>query len=71
MGVNFMANIEYDPERQLFHLHNDTFSYVIQVIRGYLVKRYCGPALDHFPVPPNLKTSVMLLTFKMMPHLTH
>ena len=36
MGVNFMANIEYDPERQLFHLHNDTFSYVIQVIRGYL-----------------------------------
>ncbi|WCZ19803.1 alpha-galactosidase [Lacticaseibacillus paracasei] len=43
-----MANIEYDPERQLFHLHNDTFSYVIQVIRGYLVKRYCGPALDHF-----------------------
>ena len=43
-----MANIEYDPQKQLFHLHNDTFSYIIQVIRGYLVKRYCGPALERF-----------------------
>ncbi|BAN75017.1 MULTISPECIES: alpha-galactosidase [Lacticaseibacillus] len=43
-----MANIEYDPQRQLFHLHNATFSYIIQVIRGYLVKRYCGPALEQF-----------------------
>lgn len=47
-GQTNMANIEYDPQKQLFHLHNDTFSYIIQVIRGYLVKRYCGPALERF-----------------------
>ncbi|EEN79390.1 alpha-galactosidase [Lacticaseibacillus rhamnosus LMS2-1] len=47
-GQTTMANIEYDPQKQLFHLHNDTFSYIIQVIRGYLVKRYCGPALERF-----------------------
>lgn len=61
-----MANIEYDPQKQLFHLHNDTFSYIIQVIRGYLVKRYCGPALERFPVLPSWKISVTHLTFKMM-----
>lgn len=61
-----MANIEYDPQKQLFHLHNDTFSYIIQVIRGYLVKRYCGPALERFSGTAKLEDFSHAFNIQMM-----
>ena len=38
--------IQFNEEKQLFHLKNDSFSYVMEVVRGkYLLHRYWGRAL--------------------------
>jgi alpha-galactosidase len=51
--------IRYNPEVREFHLHNDSFSYIIRVLEnGYIGQVYCGAPLSPartypllFPVP--------------------
>ena len=41
--------IQFDEKKQIFHLKNDSFSYVIEIARGkYLLHRYWGKALREY-----------------------